>query len=97
MKRLIFILISIVTISLINADNLLYDITDGKFKSDLSFRPQSLKDGEHYTLMTDSQTIVKYSYKTGNAVDTLLSIKKVKDKLIDSFSGYVMSPGETKF
>lgn len=34
----------------------------------------SMKDGEHYTLLIASGTnqyIVKYSYKTGNAVDTL--------------------------
>lgn len=96
MKKTVFILISLLAFISINADNLLFDITDGKYKSDTGFSPKSMKDGEHYTLMTDNQTIVKYSYKTGEAVDTLLSINKVKIKLIDSFSGYIMSPSESK-
>jgi len=79
-----------------NANNLLYDITDGKFRPDKSQIPSSMIDGEHYTLMVDSQTIVKFSYKTGAAIDTLLSINKTKNPLISSFSGYVMSPRETK-
>ncbi len=96
MKKTVFILISLLAFISINADNLLFDITDGKYKSDTGFSPKSMKDGEHYTLMTDNQTIVKYSYKTGEAIDTLLSINKVKIKLIDSFSGYIMSPSESK-
>jgi len=96
MKKTVFILISLLAFISINADNLLFDITDGKYKSDTGFSPKSMKDGEHYTLMADNQTIVKYSYKTGEVVDTLLSINKVKLKLIDSFSGYIISPSESK-
>lgn len=41
----------------------------------------SMKDGAHYTTIIssgDDQFIVKYNYKTGNAVDTLFNSKKVK-------------------
>lgn len=94
-NKILFIMMLVITAGA-NADNLLYDITDGKFRPDKSQIPVSMNDGEHYTLMVDDQTIVKYNYKTGAAVDTLLSINKVKVKLIDSFSGYIMSPKETK-
>ncbi|MDO9634616.1 MAG: S9 family peptidase [Paludibacter sp.] len=76
--------------------NLLYDITDGKFKPEKAKTPVSMNDGEHYTLMVDDQTIVKYSYKTGAAVDTLLSVSKSKNPPISSFSGYIISPKESK-
>ena len=76
--------------------NLLYDITDGKFKPEKTAVPLSMNDGEHYTLMVDSMTIVKYNYKTGAAVDTLLSISKSKNPPISSFSGYILSPKEGK-
>jgi dipeptidyl-peptidase 4 len=94
-KKILYLLIAL-CISTANANNLLYDITDGKFKPDMNQVPVSMNDGEHYTLMVDNQTIVKFSYKTGAAVDTLLSINKAKNQPINAFSGYIMSPRETK-
>lgn len=76
--------------------NLLFDITDGKFKPEKTTLPVSMNDGEHYTLMVDNRAVVKYSYKTGEAVDTLLSISKTKNSPVISFSGYEISPKETK-
>lgn len=96
MKSKILLMLLMMITCTTNADQFLYDITDGKFRPEKSQIPVSMNDGEHYTLMVDSQTIVKYSYKSGAAVDTLLSINKVKNKLIDSFSGYILSPKETK-
>lgn len=95
MKRISIILLLITAIFSANA-NLLYDITNGKFKPEKTTIPSSMNDGEHYTLMVGNQAIVKYSYKTGLAVDTLLSINKVKNAPISSFSGYLISPKETK-
>ena len=96
MKSKILLMLMMMITCTTNADQFLYDITDGNFRPEKSQIPVSMNDGEHYTLMVDSQTIVKYSYKSGAAVDTLLSINKVKNKLIDSFSGYILSPKETK-
>ncbi|MEA4937408.1 MAG: S9 family peptidase [Paludibacter sp.] len=95
MKKTTFILVLITAVFQVNA-NLLYDITDGKFKPEKTTIPLSMNDGEHYTLMVDNKAIVKYSYKTGEAVDTLLSISKSKNPPISSFSGYILSPKETK-
>ena len=93
-KKTYMMLMALLVISA-NA-NLLYDITDGKFKPEKTKIPVSMNDGEHYTLMVDDQTIVKYSYKTGAAVDTLLSVSKSKNPPISSFSGYIISPKESK-
>ncbi len=96
MRRISIIAGCMLLIMSVSANNLLYDIVDGKFKADYSFDPISTKDGLHYTLMTDNQTIVKYSYKTGEVVDTLLSISRAKNPLLKSFEGYILSPNETK-
>lgn len=95
MRKITIIVLLILIVSSANA-NLLYDITDGKFKPEKTMIPLSMNDGEHYTLMVDNRAIVKYSYKTGEAVDTLLSISKSKNPPISSFSGYILSPKETK-
>jgi dipeptidyl-peptidase 4 len=95
MRKKIVLMLMISAAFAVNA-NLLYDITDGKFKPEKTAIPLSMNDGEHYTLMVDSLTIVKYNYKTGAAVDTLLSIPKSKNPPISSFSGYIISPKESK-
>ncbi|TAL61963.1 MAG: S9 family peptidase [Bacteroidetes bacterium] len=63
---------------------------------------QSMKNGEHYTTLSTNSTeqfIVKYEYKTGNPVDTLLknSWLKLKGKETSiSFEGYDFNNDETK-
>lgn len=96
MKKFSIVVGLILLIMSVSAANLLHDIVDGRFKPDDSFAAVSTKDGLHYTLMADDQTIVKYSYKTGQAVDTLLSIKQAKNPIINSFEGYILSPNETQ-
>lgn len=93
-KTLFMLIVSAMTTS--GASDLLYQITDGAFKATNNEIPVSMNDGEHYTLMTDKQTIIKFNYKTGAVVDTLLSIKQVENAPIDSFEGYIMSPREKK-
>lgn len=74
--------------------NLLYDIVDGNFKAEKSPALCWLKDGEHYTIQTDSATIVKYHVKNNSPVDTLFCISKLKDKTLEKISGYEISPDE---
>lgn len=63
---------------------------------------RSMKNGEHYTTLgytANEQFIVKYEYKTGNPVDTILknSWLKVKGKdAVISFEGYDFSNDEAK-
>jgi dipeptidyl-peptidase-4 len=76
--------------------NLLYDITDGKFKGQTIEMPRSMYDGETYTLMVNNRAVVKYSYKTGEKLDTIFSIYKLKNSPIKEISGYEFSPNESK-
>lgn len=54
----------------------------------------SMKDGLHYTAYNrQDMKIVKYSYKTGKAVETVVDIKKLG---IEGFTSYDFSPDESK-
>ena len=57
----------------------LKEITDGKFRQVTAIgEMRSLPDGEHYTAMNaDKSMIIKYSYRTGNPVDTLFNAVKL--------------------
>jgi len=63
---------------------------------------RSMKNGEHYTTLGGSQSgqyIVKYEYKTGNAVDTIFKSSWMKVKNKESaieIEGYEFSDDETK-
>lgn len=97
MKQLKFFLTaSLIALSFTTQANLLFDITDGKFRPAGIANPRSMNDGEHYTLLTEGATILRYSYKTGKAVDTLLHLPRVKNAPITEIKGYIMSPKESK-
>jgi len=95
MKRfkLIFVLTLCVNFSFAN---LLYDITDGKFKARNIDMPQSMNDGENYTLLVNNKAIVKYNYKTGATIDTIFSVSSLKNSPVKQISGYEFSPNENK-
>ena len=76
--------------------NLLYDITDGKFRPRNVDMPRSMNDGENYSLMVSNKAVVKYNYKTGAKVDTIFSLFKLKNSPIKQISGYSFSPNENK-
>lgn len=95
MKRFTLVFILILSVNFLFA-NLLYDITDGKFKVKNIDTPRSMNDGEHYSLMINDKAVVKYNYKTGTTVDTLFSISRLKKSPIKQISGYVFSPNEAK-
>lgn len=95
MKRFTLVIVLTLSINFLFA-NLLYDITDGKFKVKTLEMPRSMKDGENYSLMLNEKAIVKYNYKTGATVDTIFSIYKLKNAPIKQISGYEFSPNEGK-
>src|SRR6056297_2272947 len=57
---------------------------------------RSMNDGMHYTTHENGTRIVKNSYETGEAVETLFDITKIKDAPISSFSSYEFSNDESK-
>jgi len=76
--------------------NLLFDITDGKYRAARPGMLRSMNDGEHYTQLKNGTTILKYSYRTGQVTDTLMHLPGVKNSPLKSVSGYIISPKETK-
>jgi dipeptidyl-peptidase-4 len=56
---------------------------------------RSMKDGEHYTTMEEEKYVVKYEYRTGNVVDTLLSLEN-NIYGVDRMAGYEFSDDERK-
>ena len=95
MKRNFFLLLLLLCIQFTQAD-LLTDITDGKFKPKSLSAIQSMNDGEHYTVMQDDDMIIKYNYKSGKAVDTILDLNKIKKSPLVNIKGYTFSPNEAK-
>ncbi|MDR0995070.1 MAG: S9 family peptidase [Tannerella sp.] len=71
----------------------LKEITDGAFSQRTSVGEiRSLPDGEHYTAMNaDQSMIIRYSYRTGQPVDTLFNAKKARECHFDDIDNYVVS------
>lgn len=71
----------------------LKDIAGGVFRQITSTGDmRSLPDGEHYSAMNDSRSmIIKYSYRTGEAVDTLFNTATARECGFDNFDGYAIS------
>lgn len=71
----------------------LKDVTDGRFHQTTAIdEMRSLPDGEYYTAMNkDRNMVVKYSYRTGNPVDTLFNAQKARECTFDDFDGYMIS------
>lgn len=71
----------------------LKEIVDGNFRQVTAIgEMRSLPDGEHYTAMNpEKNMILKYSYKTGNVVDTLFNAMKARESTFDTFEGYQIS------
>lgn len=58
-----------------------------------SFTPMS--DGEHY-LMSTGRCIIRYSFRTGEATDTLFNVETVRGDRLSSFQGFILSPKEDR-
>jgi dipeptidyl-peptidase-4 len=69
------------------------DIVNGTFRQVTSTgEMRSLPDGRHYTAMNGERTmIVKYSYHTGEAVETLFDVKNARECEFDAFEDYIIS------
>lgn len=58
---------------------------------------ESMADGIHYTtLANDGTCLIKFAYSTGNAVDTIVNLTKIKDCPIKNIQGYSLNTNETK-
>ncbi len=64
------------------------------FRSRSIYGIRSMKDGEHYTTLEGGRNVVRYSYQTGKAVDTLLSLQRNSNTGINYISDYELSGDE---
>ncbi|WP_185099969.1 DPP IV N-terminal domain-containing protein, partial [Dysgonomonas sp. HGC4] len=98
MKKVCFLLAAILISASIFAQTLnLRDITDGKYRAKGIPSAASSVDGEFYFQADQQRTkIIKYSYKTGQAVETVFDIQTARDCTIPSFQGFIMSPDENR-
>ena len=67
---------------------------DGVFRQRSVQGIRSMNDGEHYTTLVDGRYIIKYAYRTGNAVDTLFSLGHTGQQEVNRIAGYEFSNDE---
>lgn len=72
----------------------LAEVTQGYFSArGAGYGMASMPDGEHYTMLNNDYTaILKYSYRTGQVVDTLFDLRKAHDVDFKRVAGYDISP-----
>jgi len=89
MKKItVYLLLMLVPLAARGLD--LRSITNGQYMPESIRGVEAVSDGESYTqLRDDGKTIVRYSFKTGKAVETLFDAKGTK---VERISGYIMSP-----
>lgn len=56
---------------------------------------RSMDDGEHFTTLSSGKSIVKYSYETGEAVDTLVKIDNLQQEQLKQIQGYEFNHDES--
>lgn len=57
----------------------------------------SSEDGMHFYQADPQQTaVIKYSYATGESVDTLFNTRKARNCTFDNFQGFLVSPDENR-
>ena len=70
---------------------------DGTFRTKGVYGLRSMNDGEHYTVLENNGTrIVKYSYKTGLPVATLLDLKTLEDSPVSRIDDYTFNADESR-
>jgi dipeptidyl-peptidase-4 len=78
-------------------DHLLHQIINGDFKPKKIKELKSMQNGDYFTQLCDSgKAVVKYSYKTGKAVDTLFNIRTVFHCPLKSIEGYELDSAEDR-
>lgn len=98
MKKVCFLLVAVLFSASFFAQTLnLKDITDGKYRAKSIPATVSSVDGEFYFQTDLHRTkIVKYAYKTGQAVETVFDVQTARDCTIPAFDGFMMSPDENR-
>jgi len=75
----------------------LKDVTSGRFRMENIYGVIPTPDGESYTQMNADRTqIIKYSFRTGEAVEVLFDVAKARECNFKHFDSYQFSPDGQK-
>jgi len=97
MKKIVLLLVALVSASAM-AETLDVDkLVNGTYSVRSLGRVTPLADGEHYAQVTPaSDAILRYSFRTGQVVDTLFSTASCRGCTFKRFDGYILSPAEDR-
>jgi len=97
MKKTLFFALAFVCMAA-SADNITVDhLMDGTYGTRSLGRITPLADGEHYAQTNaEGNAILRYSFKTGEVVDTLFSTGDCRGCTFKRFDGYIFSPAEDR-
>ncbi len=103
MKRKLFVLLfCLLEITLFSQNIEKKGITLSNLYQTYSFYPktvrglQSMNDGLNYTALDGDSVLIKYSYKTGEPVATLVSVSDFNNPQIQEIQSYIFNSDETK-
>lgn len=99
MKKIVFVtlLCFLMTNNVVAASLNLRDIVNGYYTSEKLSKITPTLDGEHYTKMSaDKKCILRYSFKTGELVDTVFNTQTARECNFKTFDGYIVSPDEKR-
>lgn len=96
MKKLFALLCLFLVVLTLQAQKVtLQDVAQGTYRASGIYGIKPMLDGEHYTqISSDRKRIVKYSFKTGEEVETIFDVTTARDCSLTSFDDYIMSPDE---
>lgn len=96
MKKLFALLCLFLAVLTLQAQKVtLQDVAQGTYRASGIYGIKPMLDGEHYTqISSDRKRIVKYSFKTGEEVETIFDVTTARDCSLTSFDDYIMSPDE---
>lgn len=103
MKRKLFVLLfCLLGITLFSQNIEKKGITLSNLYQTYSFYPktvrglQSMNDGLNYTALDGDSVLIKYSYKTGEPIATLVSVSDFNNPQIQEIQSYIFNSDETK-
>jgi dipeptidyl-peptidase-4 len=103
MKKFTFVfLAALLSLNLWAQDTQKRKITIGDLYKTYSFYPKSvhginsMNDGLHYTALSGDTAIIKYSYKTGDAVSVIVTSSELGNSAIKSIRNYAFNNDESK-
>jgi dipeptidyl-peptidase-4 len=98
MKRIfLFFCLACGTLLLQAQQYTLKELVEGRFSAKGIGQMESSADGMHYyQIDPENRAVIKYSYATGKAVDTLFNTRRARECTFDTFQGFLVSPDENR-